>query len=106
MIWQFANGMDTSAVAKYEYKDVVAPIKSIGNSWTTPRDLMTDEDVWIVLYLLSESVGGTAPGKSFPVPGRGGDASGFEPLCVRTADKTRTTHDAGAGDSASRLSII
>ena len=56
MIWQFANGMDTSAVAKYEYKDVVAPIKSIGNSWTTPRDLMTDEDVWIVLYLLSESV--------------------------------------------------
>ena len=56
MIWQFANGMDTSAVAKYEYKDVVAPIKSIGNSWTTPRDLVTDEDVWIVLYLLSESV--------------------------------------------------
>lgn len=56
MIWQFANGMDTSAVAKYEYKDVVAPIKSIGNSWTTPRDLLTDEDVWIVLYLLSESV--------------------------------------------------
>ena len=48
--------MDTSAVAKYEYKDVVAPIKSIGNSWTTPRDLLTDEDVWIVLYLLSESV--------------------------------------------------
>lgn len=56
MLWRFANGMDTSAVAKYEYKDVVAPIKSIGNSWTTPRDLLTDGDVWIVLYLLSESV--------------------------------------------------
>ena len=56
MLWRFANGMDISPVAKYEAKDIVAPIKSIGNSWTTPRDLMTDEDVWIVLYLLSESV--------------------------------------------------
>ena len=56
MLWRFANGMDISPVAKYEAKDVVAPIKSIGNSWTTPRDLLTDEDVWIVLYLLSESV--------------------------------------------------
>ena len=56
MLWQFANGMDISPVAKYEAKDVIAPIKSVGNSWTTPRDLLTDEDVWIVLYLLSESV--------------------------------------------------
>lgn len=56
MLWQFANGLDISPVAKYEEKDVVAPIKSIGNSWTTPRDLLTDEDVWLVLYLLSESV--------------------------------------------------
>lgn len=56
MIWQFANGMDSSPVAKYEYKDVIAPIKSIGNSWTTPRDLLTDEDVWIVILLLAESV--------------------------------------------------
>lgn len=56
MLWQFANGIDISPVAKYEAKDVVAPIKSVGNSWTTPRDLLTDRDVWIVLYLLSESV--------------------------------------------------
>lgn len=56
MIWQFANGMDSAPVAKYEYKDVIAPIKSIGNSWTTPRDLLTDEDVWIVILLLAESV--------------------------------------------------
>lgn len=56
MLWQFANGMDISPVAKYEAKDVIAPIKSVGNSWTTPRDLLTDEDVWLVLYLLSESV--------------------------------------------------
>lgn len=56
MLWQFANGVDISPVTKYEAKDIVAPIKSVGNSWTTPRDLLTDEDVWIVLYLLSESV--------------------------------------------------
>lgn len=56
MLWRFANGMDISPVAKYEAKDVIAPIKSVGNSWTTPRDLLTDEDVWLVLYLLSESV--------------------------------------------------
>lgn len=56
MIWQFANGTDSAPVAKYEYKDVIAPIKSIGNSWTTPRDLLTDEDVWIVILLLAESV--------------------------------------------------
>jgi DNA polymerase-4 len=33
-----------------------APIKSIGNSTTTPRDLETDEDVKIILYVLAESV--------------------------------------------------
>ena len=31
-------------------------IKSVGNSATTPRDLTTDEDVWLMLVLLSESV--------------------------------------------------
>lgn len=56
MLWGFANGLDTGTVAKYEDREAQAPIKSIGNSWTTPRDLKTDQDVLIVLYLLSESV--------------------------------------------------
>lgn len=56
MLWGFANGLDTGAVAKYEGREAQAPIKSIGNSWTTPRDLKTDRDVWIVIYLLAESV--------------------------------------------------
>lgn len=56
MLWGFANGLDTRTVAKYEDREAQAPIKSIGNSWTTPRDLKTDQDVLIVLYLLSESV--------------------------------------------------
>ena len=33
-----------------------APIKSVGNSTTTPKDLVCDEDVKIVLYTLAESV--------------------------------------------------
>lgn len=56
LLWRFANGLDSDPVAKYEQREVLAPIKSIGNSWTTPRDLKTDQDVWIVLYLLAESV--------------------------------------------------
>ena len=36
--------------------DDSVPIKSVGNSTTTPRDLVSDTDVRLVLYLLSESV--------------------------------------------------
>ena len=50
----FANGECKSRVAPQDYS---APIKSIGNSCTCPRDLTTDEDVKIVLTLLSESIG-------------------------------------------------
>jgi DNA polymerase-4 len=50
----FANGEDKSPVNNIEYNH---PIKSIGNSTTCPRDLETDQDVMILLYALSESVG-------------------------------------------------
>ena len=53
ILWAFANGYDDSPV-KMEHTH--APIKSIGNSTTTPRDLETDEDVKIILYILAESV--------------------------------------------------
>ncbi|MDD5952484.1 MAG: DNA polymerase IV [Oscillospiraceae bacterium] len=52
-LWLFANGYDTSPVAKIGEK---TPIRSIGNSTTTPRDLVRDEDVKIILMALSESV--------------------------------------------------
>lgn len=51
MLWQFANGMDISPVSNDSY-----PIKSIGNSTTTPRDLVSYEDVKITIYMLAESV--------------------------------------------------
>ena len=54
VLWCFANGMDESPV---KAEGVGAPIKSIGNSTTTPRDLENDLDVKIVLYVLAESVG-------------------------------------------------
>ena len=49
----FANGYDDSPV---RLENTRAPIKSVGNGVTTPRDLETDEDVKIVLYILAESV--------------------------------------------------
>ena len=39
-----------------ELENTYAPIKSVGNSTTTPKDLVCDEDVKIVLYILAESV--------------------------------------------------
>ncbi len=49
----FANGMDTSPVTTLGYQSA---IKSVGNSTTTPRDLITNEDVRITYTVLSESV--------------------------------------------------
>ena len=53
VIWSFANGYDDSPVKR---ENTHAPIKSVGNSTTTPRDLETDEDVKIIIYMLAESV--------------------------------------------------
>ena len=55
ILWVFANGGDETPVCP---ENSIAPIKSIGNSTTTPRDLTDDEDVKMVMYLLSESVAG------------------------------------------------
>ena len=49
----FANGRDVSPV---QTSDHVPNIKSVGNSATTPRDLETEADVKLMLYLLAESV--------------------------------------------------
>ena len=53
ILWAFANGYDESPV---KLENTLAPVKSVGNSTTTPRDMETDEDVKIVLYILAESV--------------------------------------------------
>lgn len=53
MLHSYANGYDLSPVFKGE---LLPPVKSISNSTTTPRDLVTFDDVKTVLYVLSESV--------------------------------------------------
>ncbi len=53
ILHRFANGIDHSPVSSATPESF---IKSIGNSITTPRDLLTPEDVKIVMYMLSESV--------------------------------------------------
>ncbi len=49
----FAHGEDRTPVSTENAK---APIESIGNSTITPRDLVSEEDVAIIVYLLAESV--------------------------------------------------
>ena len=53
MLSVFARGEDQTPVNDL---GVETPVKSVGNSTTTPRDLVNNEDVRLVLYLLSESV--------------------------------------------------
>lgn len=49
----FANGQDVSPVQR---SDHIPNIKSVGNSATTPRDLETEADVKLMLFLLAESI--------------------------------------------------
>lgn len=53
MLHRFANGQDHSGVRQYY---AVPPMKSIGNSTTAPRDLVSEDDVKITLMVLCESV--------------------------------------------------
>lgn len=53
VLYAFSNGYDNTPVAQYEDHQ---EIKSIGNSTTTPRDLVDIEDVKIILYVLGDSV--------------------------------------------------
>ena len=49
----FARGTDHSPVCNQNYH---VSMKSVGNSGTTPRDLVNDQDVWLMLVVMSESV--------------------------------------------------
>ncbi len=53
VLWAYANGQDQSAVMREHASHV---IKSVGNSTTTPRDLETEDDVRLILFVLAESV--------------------------------------------------
>ena len=52
-LYVFANGLDQTPVSR---KDDPHTVKSIGNSVTTPRDLVCEQDVSLVFWVLAESV--------------------------------------------------
>ena len=53
ILHMFANGRDVSPVQRTDH---IPNIKSVGNSATTPRDLVNEADVQLMLLLLAESV--------------------------------------------------
>lgn len=53
LLWQFANGLDTSEVKPVGYKQ---DIKSIGNGKTAIRDITSMEQIYEFFRVLSESV--------------------------------------------------
>lgn len=53
MLHAFANGLDAAPVL--HTVDQI-PVKSVGNGVTTPRDLVNDEDVYLTICMLAESV--------------------------------------------------
>lgn len=59
ILWLFANGEDQSPVKPLneEKVDVDYAVKSVGNSLTAPRDLVSEEEVKLLIYMLAESVG-------------------------------------------------
>ncbi len=52
-LWLSANGLDSSPVVPCEQSP---PMQSLGNSITTPRDLITENDVQLVLLSLCDTV--------------------------------------------------
>lgn len=52
-LFRNACGYDCSPVQNVVYED---PVKSLGNSATTPRDMTSDEDIKVLLYALCDKV--------------------------------------------------
>ncbi len=54
-LWRSANGLEDEEVHAASY---TRPLKSIGNSTTTPRDMTCRQDVWKTILALSSQVAG------------------------------------------------
>lgn len=54
MLWNYANGLDTSRVAHESYS---APAKSVGHGITCTEDLNTLDEAQKVIYALSQDIG-------------------------------------------------
>ena len=57
VLWDYANGYDTSAVRKFEdCMNDDSGMRSVGHSTTTPRDLCSAEDMKVTVMVLAEAV--------------------------------------------------
>jgi DNA polymerase-4 len=79
-LWHFANGLDSAPVKQTGEESIV---KSVGNSTTTPRDLLNNEDVKLIIYVLAESVAARLRKhglkcKTVAISVRGNDLMSFE----------------------------
>ncbi|MBC8016576.1 MAG: DNA polymerase IV [Sporomusaceae bacterium] len=79
-LWHFANGLDSAPVRQAGEESLV---KSVGNSTTTPRDLINNEDVKLIIYVLAESVAARLRKhglkcKTIAISVRGNDLMSFE----------------------------
>ncbi|HOO61068.1 MAG TPA: DNA polymerase IV [Bacillota bacterium] len=54
VLWIYANGLDESPVARI---GTTRTLKSVGNSTTTPRDMVSNADVHTIMVTLSAQVG-------------------------------------------------
>lgn len=52
-IWEYANGLDSSPV---RHMSLCEPIKSVGHGTTCITDIYTEDEVWQVIYELSQDV--------------------------------------------------
>lgn len=104
VLYTFANGLDDSPVMQMDEESL---IKSVGNSTTTPRDLICNEDVKITLFVLCESVCTRMREHGFlcrtvAVSVRDNELSRFERQCKLS----RPSHISGEiADAAMRLFI-
>ncbi len=52
-MWEYANGLDLSPV---RHMSLCEPIKSVGHGTTCTTDLFTEDEVWQVIYGLSQDI--------------------------------------------------
>ena len=95
-LWRYATGTDQSRVM---HKDFVSPVKSVGHGITCTADLKNEEEVYKVMFELSQDVGHrlrlhglTARGVQIWI--RTNDLSGMQAQCklpVRTQSPSEIT---------------
>ena len=117
-LWHFANGLDSAQVRQTGEESIV---KSVGNSTTTPRDLINNQDVKLIIYVLAESVAARLRKhglkcKTVAISVRGNDLMSFErqgkapglglPVCFQIAQRHEATIEVKTGPEGMAFHFI